>query len=106
MNIVDTILERVKVLMSDMFHVWGKINEFSEWDSLVEITGNWDLLMELATRAVICIEASCADIKKELQVMATSEEKRTSTHVSSFPCTLSGWITRSSATWSILQSAR
>jgi hypothetical protein len=76
MNIVNTILERVRVLMDDMAFVWGKIDELSEWDSLAEIKSNWNLLMELATRAVVCVEATSADIRKELQVIATSEEKR------------------------------
>lgn len=76
MNIVDVIMERIRVLMSDMSYVWGKTNELSEWDSLAEIKANWSLLMDLATRAVLCVESVALQVKAELQLIATSEEKR------------------------------
>ena len=76
MNIVDVIMERIRVLMSDTSYVWGKTNELSEWDSLAEIKGNWSLLMDLATRAVLCVESVALQVKAELQLIATSEEKR------------------------------
>ena len=76
MNIVDVIMERIRVLMSDMSYVWGKTNELSEWDSLAEIKENWSLLMDLATRAVLCVESVALQVKAELQLIATSEEKR------------------------------
>ena len=76
MNIVDVIMERIRVLMSDMSYVWGKTNELSEWDSLSEIKANWSLLMDLATRAVLCVESVALQVKAELQLIATSEEKR------------------------------
>lgn len=76
MNIVDVIMERIRVLMSDMSYVWGKTNELSEWDSLAEIKANWSLIMDLATRAVLCVESVALQVKAELQLIATSEEKR------------------------------
>ena len=76
MNTVDVIMERIRVLMSDMSYVWGKTNELSEWDSLAEIKANWSLLMDLATRAVLCVESVALQVKAELQLIATSEEKR------------------------------
>ena len=76
MNIVDVIMERIRALMSDMSYVWGKTNELSEWDSLAEIKANWNMLMDLATRAVLCVESVALQVKAELQLIATSEEKR------------------------------
>ena len=76
MNIVDVIMDRLRALMSDMSYVWGKTNELSEWDSLAEIKANWSLLMDLATRAVLCVESVALQVKAELQLIATSEEKR------------------------------
>jgi len=75
-NIVDVIMDRLRALMSDMSYVWGKTNELSEWDSLAEIKANWSLLMDLATRAVLCVESVALQVKAELQLIATSEEKR------------------------------
>ena len=76
MNLMDLIMERVKTLMSDMSYVWGKTNELSEWDSLAEIKANWSMLMDLATRAVLCVEFVALQAKAELQLIATNEEKR------------------------------
>ena len=76
MNLMDLIMERVKTLMSDMSYVWGKTNELSEWDSLSEIKANWSLLMDLATRAVLCVESVAMQVKAELQLIATNEDKR------------------------------
>ena len=76
MNIVDVIMDRLRALMSDMSYVWGKTNELSEWDSLAEIKANWNMLMDLATRAVLCVESVALQVKAELQLIATSEEKR------------------------------
>ena len=76
MNTVDVIMERIRALMSDTSYVWGKTNELSEWDSLAEIKANWGLLMDLATRAVLCVEFVALQAKAELQLIATNEEKR------------------------------
>ena len=76
MNIVDVIMDRLRALMNDMSYVWGKTNELREWDSLAEIKANWNMLMDLATRAVLCVESVALQVKAELQLIATSEEKR------------------------------
>ena len=76
MNIVEKILAKVKALYSDLMYVWGKCDELSEWDSLAEIKANWALLQDVAARSVLCVEYCAGEIKNELKVLVSSEDKK------------------------------
>jgi hypothetical protein len=72
----DDLYARVKALYTDMSYVWGNCNGIEKWDTWSEICRNWDLIRELFPRVALCVEYCSEQIKAELKLICTSEEKK------------------------------
>ena len=75
-SIADDLYARVKALYTDMSYVWGNCNDIEKWDTWEEICRNWNLIRELFTRVALCVEYCSEQIKAELKLVCTSEEKK------------------------------
>ncbi len=75
-SLKENLLDRVKVLYSDLEYVWGNCNSLSKWDSWEEFQRNLDLLKALYPRVAACVEYCANEIKEETRLLCTSAEKK------------------------------
>ena len=75
-TLLEDLKTRVSTLYGDMSFVWGNCNDIEKWDTWDEVCRNWDLIRELFPRVALCVEYCSEQIKAELKLVCTSEEKK------------------------------
>ncbi len=76
LTLLEDLKTRVSTLYGDMSFVWENCNGIEKWDTWDEVCRNWDLIRELFPRGALCVEYCSEQIKAELKLVCTSEEKK------------------------------
>ena len=75
-SMVELLKRRIEEVLRDWRYVSEQINEFSEWNSMEDLTRNFGLLKEFVQRLVLVTEAARKDLTTALGTVVSSSDAR------------------------------